>query len=608
MAVLAAAALVSACQSTPPHLDLAVNARPANNLSKSIPPQKISTTPRLMAAKAFEELDAGNFEKASKLLNTALKLDIRNSYLQFFNALVYHLRGLQGDPSLLALAEEGYKIAIRFDPTNTYARYYLGLLYLDQRKYERAQSQLADAALYSAEDPDLLYNLAVASYYNRDPVTAAATLGRLRGLKIGKERRQKILRASSVVMASLGDTSSASTYLGEYRDLGAAPEGVSSLSRRIKSWKNFHARVSGTQLAQSGGNLDQPSEGAPSEETQGAGAEGSEGLPSEFVNKQMVVVDVVLIGTEEDLNTSKGINLLSGLEIQFGAAGGTPAFSFQRDKTRSNIDGTTLTRSVKTLIQVPAITYSLNIANSLTERNEILARPTLVAQVGKQSEFFSGVEINAAAVSGGDGSSVSIQKEVGVKLTVTPEFLDRDTVALQVSAQRRFLTNPSASVVFDFRLDTTKTEVNANVVMKFGETLILSGLSEKEFESNRDGVPILQDIPFAQYLFAKATTRKFRKSVMILITPRRPAYTYQDEKTRKETLDELSGKDRAIYEFESKYSDWYRPYPSWASVFHQLKENQLYREFRTGDVEMEAWNSNQSVWDRLRGALRFIYY
>ena len=95
---------------------------------------------------------------------------------------------------------------------------------------------------------------------------------------------------------------------------------------------------------------------------------------------------------------------------------------------------------------------------------------------------------------------------------------------------------------------------------------------------------------------------------MILITPRRPAYTYQDEKTRKETLDELSGKDRAIYEFESKYSDWYRPYPSWASVFHQLKENQLYREFRTGDVEMEAWNSNQSVWDRLRGALRFIYY
>lgn len=41
--------------------------------------------------------------------------------------------------------------------------------------------------------------------------------------------------------------------------------------------------------------------------------------------------------------------------------------------------------------------------------------------------------------------------------------------------------------------------------MSLGDTLVLSGLSEKSSASTREGVPVLQDIPFVQYF---SRTRK----------------------------------------------------------------------------------------------------
>lgn len=151
----------------------------------------------------------------------------------------------------------------------------------------------------------------------------------------------------------------------------------------------------------------------------------------------------------------------------------------------------------------------MNIANAAERSNEVLARPTLLALGGQTSQFFSGVDVVGAAVSSGQGSSVQVQKEVGVKLAVTPEFLPDNLIRLQVLAERTFLTNPNSNVVFDFRLDTTKTIVSANVAMRFGETIILSGLSERDKGVDNSGVPLLRDVPLVQHLFSR-NARGFR--------------------------------------------------------------------------------------------------
>lgn len=597
---------------------------------REIPAAKVNTESRRFAAKAVAALGKGEYEEASAFANSALRLEINNSYLQFLNGYVYHQQANQGDISKVDLAKQGYELAVKFDETNWLARYHLGLLHLEQRRWGLAQKHFAEAIHYNADDPGILYNLAVSSYYAQDPVTADGALRRLR--EIGDYAKDpRVLRASSLVMAALNQPAEATAYLDSYKKI-AGPK-ATLVSRRLHDWDQFHQRfgkVTPAQMVQveplpdpNAEAMGQPADQAADQNFQEQEPAEAADQPAEEVEEEpqpidehgMVIVDVVIIRTEENYTTSKGINLLNGLKFQFGALGsnsGTNAFTYTKTQQPlgNSVDpgtGTVLTRT----LTIPAIEYSLNIANTNTTRNEILARPTLVALNGQPSEFFSGIEVNAAAIGGAasDGSTVQIEKEIGVKLTVTPEFLEDGRVKLAVTAERTFLSTPNTtSINFTFRIDTSKTNVNANVAMNFGESLILSGLSEKESERKRDGVPGLQDVPAVQYLFSNRTTSDFQKSVLILLTPRPAPYVYRTEKARKKGQRRLSRDEQVLSELQARYSDWFRPYPNWASVFHHMQANKLYREFRTGDVALEKWENLETRRARLNHAIDFLFY
>ena len=624
--VLALGLLAAGCQT-----DGMFGAQPPQTVStiRDIPADKINTDSRRYAALAIDALKKDDLDGASSYINNALRLEINNSYLQFLNGYVYHQQVTNGDVTKVEMAKQGYELAIQFDASNWLARYHLGLLSLDQRNYVEAQKHFAEAMHYNSDDPGLLYNLAVSSYYAQDPVTADGALRRLRSLP-GYGKDPRVLRASSMVLASLNKPGEAKRFFDLYKDApGAKSEFV---GRRLRDWHEFHegfGKRTPAQMVQvaplgdpnqMGGGMGQPADAAggqnfgeqqAQDQQPGFGQDQAqqeqEQEPQPIDENGMVIVDVVIIRTEENYTTSKGVNLLNGLQLQFGSTSASTAGIAAYIRTGIDSSRTQITRA----LNIPAITYSLNIANSNTTRNEILARPTLVALNGQPSEFFSGVEINAAAVGGSnsDGATVQIEKEIGVKLTVTPELLEDGRVKLAVTAERTFLTTPNtSSVTFTLRIDTSKTNVNANVAMNFGETLILSGLSEKETERKRDGVPGLQDVPGVQYLFSNRTTTDFQKSVLILLTPRPTQYIFQSERNRKKGTQRLSRDERVLSELQARYSDWFRPYPNWASVFHHMQANKLYREFRTGDVALEKWENLETRRNRLNQALDFLFF
>ena len=330
----------------------------------------------------------------------------------------------------------------------------------------------------------------------------------------------------------------------------------------------------------------------------------------------MVLVDVVLMRTEDALSTRKGVNLLNALTLQFGSAG-LPAFSRNVISTNTSTTGAadtnTTTTALTRAISIPALSYSLNIVNANSNLNEVLARPTLAALHGMQSVFFSGSTVTAAVVSTGTvgGNAVQLEKEIGVKLSIIPTFLGDNKIRLTVDAQRTFLKPPSSDIVYTYKLETTKIMVNANVVMEFGETLVLGGLSEKEISNSRDGVPVLQDIPGVQYLFSQKNTNDFQRSVLMLITPREPQYSYRKEDNARKAQPgsaEGSAGESSMAELRARYGDWFRPYPNMASVFNQLNRSSIYREFRTGDVTLEKWDKQATTTERLKQALDFLFY
>lgn len=580
-----------------------------SRLIAAIPQARINTEPKTRALQGLGLLGKARLEEGSVLLNSALKLDPSNSYLQFFNAFAYHLMAQRGDTQKFSLAEQGYALAIQFDRSNWIAHYFLGVMHFEQRNYHAAQSELAEVMLFREDDRDVLSKMVAASYYSGDPVTAAACLDRLHQLDPGDA---PVLRMLAIVTAAMGRAEEAQRWLAQYQATRPAVIEFDNTQERINHWSVVYRNAPGNMLAVQlapPNSRPAPRRPAPAEDALPALTPPVTGTVSPAIqnSNNMVLVDVVLMYTVDTLATNKGVNLLKMLTLQFGS-NFAPAFSkvFSSADKGSAVESTAeLTR----IITVPALTYSLNIANSSGELNEVLARPTLVALDGVKSEFFSGETLNAAVVSSGSigGGAVQIEKEVGFKLGITPRFLPDGRIRMSVNAERTFLKPASADIVYTYKLATKKVMINANVVMNFGETLVLGGLNEKETFHTRDGAPLLQDIPGLQYLFSNKHTNDYQHSVLMLITPRQPQYTFRaDTATGADTGG--SADVASMKEFRARYGDWFVPYPNLSSVFNQLNSSSMYREFRTGDVTLEKWDKHETTLQRLKQALGFLFY
>src|SRR5690606_30051674 len=229
-------------------------------------------------------------------------------------------------------------------------------------------------------------------------------------------------------------------------------------------------------------------------------------------------VDVVMVRTEEVEGARRGVNLLDSLTVQFGGS------SRQSTATRTQ-DATGLAQTAQRVltrtITIPDLLYSLNIANDNLDHASVVARPSLVAADGQAATFFSGEEVTIA-LPGNFAGNIQ-DKNIGVSLAITPTFIADDSVLLAVAASRSFanIGNPVLAGTFAQSLQTTKQAVNTAVVLRFGETLILSGLSERQVERQSSSVPALGDTPVLQYLFNQTDKLEYTKSVLMLLTPRR---------------------------------------------------------------------------------------
>jgi pilus assembly protein CpaC len=568
--------------------------------------------------------------QANMAINEALQLDARNSYLHFLNGFVYHLQARQGDSQKNEMAIEGYQQALRIDRGNWIAQEFLGLAYMDLKKFDQAKGQFSEVLLMSPDSTVSLYGLMVSSYLTGDAVTACAMADQFK--KNTTELQAGFIRSSISVYASCGNFEKADLMRQALASQGGTPVDLDRLDRRVNQWKAVYRPTASLDLSPASVNSATDTwRGAPTEqlaqafsvtspkiqtppkaapERPAAASPAAEVLPpaspmlpasSEAGGPRMVLVDVVLVSTQELVSTSKGVNLLSALTLQLGSISGNVAAYSQ--VTTSNNSGADATTNITRAVTVPALAYSMNIANASNSTNEVLARPTLAAMEGLPSEFFSGTNLSAGVISGGTqtGQSViPVDKRFGVKLAVTPAFLSNGKVQLKVDAQRTSLVTSADNPKVAYQLEISETTANANVVMQLGDTLVLSGLSEKSSSNARDGVPFLQDVPGVQYLFSNKKTNDIQRSVLILITPRSPVHTANQ--TQDPAINPSTQALREKFGFLGKTPS------SVEAILRQLKTNELFREFRQGDMTLERWDRMQTTGDRLRQALEFLYY
>lgn len=572
------------------------------------------------------------FPQAHLAINEALQLDPRNSHLHFLNGFVYHLLARQGDTQKVELALEGYQQALRIDPANWIAQEFLGMAYMDLKQFDRAKLAFSDVLLLTPESAVSINGLMVASYLTGDARTACAMADQFQ--KISTRPNRGFVRSSISVYASCGNFAQADHMREALNQLNGGGLDIVRVDRRLAQWKSFYRKQEQDASAPAAAGLmrtslsEYPSSGRPQQLAQAftlptpaykppespAAAVANPTVVAEPVpvadatgsDPRMVLIDVVLLSTQELISTSKGVNLLSALTLQLGSvAGNVAAYSRVISSNALGSAAPAVTTNITRAVTIPALSYSLNIANANNSVNEVLARPTLAAIEGLPSEFFSGTNLSAGIVSlstQGGSTIVPLDKRFGIKLAVTPVFLPQGKVQLKVDAQRTSLISSVGNSDVAYQIEIGEITANANVVMNLGETLVLSGLSEKVSANTRDGVPGLQDVPGIQYLFSNKKTNDLQRSVLILVTPRAPV---QVSEAAAGAGDSMANRMKALRE---KFGFSNSSPANIEAIMTQLQSNKFFREFRQGDVAMERWERMRSTGDRLREALGFLYY
>jgi tetratricopeptide (TPR) repeat protein len=505
--------------------------------------QQVPTDPLAMG---YQAARAGNWAVAQAGFALALRDDLRNPQLQFLNGLAYDRLSRKGDRAKLELARVGYQNAVKFDPGSYWAYLQLGYLELDAGNYRNSQEAFAHAVQDQPQRWEAVYGLGVASYYSGDAAVARLAAEKASAIAPDNPLTQRLL---AFAMAAAGEPGALDAAR---RMTPANPSDKVSLRRVAEVLR-------GVQLAQ----IDvTPATGPLSG---GAAPGGESGAASD---SPQIVIDLTIILSSQVRTESRGINLLDGLNFQYGYTNNYAA-------NRPSGGEWSSLRSITSNIGIPQLTYSLNLFNNSGQSYQVLARPSLTAYLGRESEFFAGRTINVGVSGINLGSLQPI--DVGVGLKVTPESINGDKITFRVSASRSFLSREQVGT-FDESLTTFKQLVQATAQVEFGQTLLLSALSERVQDASFSKTPGLGDIPGPSILFNDRTALNRTESLLILVTPLRPTALATPDRQPSATVQHLL----------NAWSTWVNPASSVETVLQRLESQRFFSQAEHGDLKWGA--------------------
>jgi general secretion pathway protein D len=157
----------------------------------------------------------------------------------------------------------------------------------------------------------------------------------------------------------------------------------------------------------------------------------------------------------------------------------------------------------------------------------IISTPSIVTtdneeatlNVGQEVPFVTGSFSNTGTGTGGAVNPFqTIQRQqVGVKLSITPQINEGDSMLLTISQE---ISNIASSAAGAVDLITNQRIIETTVIVDDGEILVLGGLLEDTLRESEQSVPFLGRIPVLGNLFRSRKTDKVKTNLLIFIRPK----------------------------------------------------------------------------------------
>ena len=166
--------------------------------------------------------------------------------------------------------------------------------------------------------------------------------------------------------------------------------------------------------------------------------------------------------------------------------------------------------AILTAIEGDANTNIISTPSIVTTDNE---EATL--NVGQEVPFVTGSFSNTGGAAGAVNPFQTINREtIGVKLSITPQINDGDSMMLTISQEISNIAQSAANAV---DLITNQRTIDTTVIVDDGEILVLGGLIEDTLLESDQFVPVLGKIPLLGNLFRSRKTEKKKTNLMIFI-------------------------------------------------------------------------------------------
>ncbi|MGF1872370.1 type II secretion system secretin GspD [Photobacterium indicum] len=152
--------------------------------------------------------------------------------------------------------------------------------------------------------------------------------------------------------------------------------------------------------------------------------------------------------------------------------------------------------------------------------SNILSSPSITVMDNGEASFIVGEEVpvvtGSTSSSSNDNPFQTVErKEVGIKLNVTPQINEGDSVQLKIEQEVSSVLGASGAVDVRF----AKRQINTSVLVQDGQMIALGGLISEETKESESKIPILGDIPFLGYLFKSTNTTTSKTNLMVFIKP-----------------------------------------------------------------------------------------
>ena len=157
-----------------------------------------------------------------------------------------------------------------------------------------------------------------------------------------------------------------------------------------------------------------------------------------------------------------------------------------------------------------------------TSKVTILSEPRIFTGDNQQAEFFDGQDIpfitNSQVPTGANQNVVNSfdYRAVGIALRVRPRITPERDVDIKVNLELSSI-DPSRTVNNQAVVD--RRETTTQLIVKDGQTVVISGILRSEDSDVKRKIPLLGDIPLLGGLFQNSERTKTRTELVAFITP-----------------------------------------------------------------------------------------